>query len=177
MTLREFVRSKKTLSEAGAWSDKKMPKSGGKFPLSRARSFRVGDRGWRWRVMRFDCCGRDFVLLITYHAGKQNYLAVVATPIGTDLLVLGALENHSTHSGWHVHASCRPVASSNSGRMRYPDMQKIPSGKSINASLPFPADDVLAYEIAARYFRLPHQVQAAGAQIPILLQMPQGGAS
>ena len=170
MTLRAFVKGKKTFVDAGAWSDKRMPKTGGKFPLSRARSFRIGAPGWRWRVLQVECDNRLYRILLMYHPGKENYVGLIGTSVGSDLLVLGALENHSTHRGWHVHAACKSVSPSDSGRLRYDGMRRTASGSSKNAQLPFPEDDDAAFEIARLYFALPPVPGNGTAQIPFAFQ-------
>lgn len=173
MTLRAFVKAQKLLVDAGSWTDKRMPKTGGKFPLSKARSFRVGAPGWRWRVIQVEAAGVVYRVLVTYHAAKLNYVAIVATPVASDLLVLGVLENHSTHPGWHVHAGCRKPLAADSGRLRYDSMRRTPSGAVKNNRLPFPDCDDAATEIAARYFKLP---PLASAPAQGSLGLPPGGA-
>jgi hypothetical protein len=165
--LLEFVKASKTLVDAGAWTDKRMPKSGGKFPLSKARNFRVGASGWRWRVLEFACSTATVKILATYHAGKRNYLAAVGVPLGSDLLVLGRLENHGTHPGWHVHALCSHVPASSAGRLSHPDMKRPAAGEATNARLPFPSDDVAATEILVRYFKLPALPTETAVQVPL----------
>lgn len=174
MTLRAFVKAEKTLVDAGSWSDKKMPKTGGKFPLSKARSFRVGAPGWRWRVVQVESANVQYRVLVMYHAGKRNYVALVATPVGGDLLILGALENHSTHPGWHVHAGCKEPVAADSGRLRYDSMRRTASGTVKNGRTAFPDCDDAAIEIAARYLKLP-PLSSAPAQGS--LGLPLGGVS
>lgn len=173
MSLRDFVKAKKTLIDAGAWTDKRMPKTGGKFPLSRARSFRVGAAGWRWRVVQLEAGGRHYRLLCLLHAGKCNFVAILATPVGTDLLVLGALENHGSHPGWHVHASCKTPEAGLSGRLRYDGMKRAAAGAYANEATPFPSSDDEADAVLVRYFRLPSLGGGLGLQLNMLL--PQGG--
>lgn len=174
MTLRAFVKAEKLLVDAGSWTDKRMPKTGGKFPLSKARSFRVGAPGWRWRVLQVETGGASYRVLITYHAGKMNYVAIVATPVASDLLVLGVLENHSTHPGWHVHAGCRNPVAADSGRLRYDSMRRTACGAVTNFRLPFPDCDDAATEIAVRYFKLPPLTSAPSQGS---LGLPPGGIS
>lgn len=173
MTLRSFVKAAKTIVDPGVWSDKRMPKTGGKFPLSRAKSFRVGAPGWRWRVIQLSADGASYRLLCLYHAGKQNFMAILATPVGGDLLVIGALESHGTHPGWHVHAACKPPSPKNSGRLRYDGMIRPQAGARANAATVFPTDDAGAEAILVRYFRLPPLGGGFGHQLNMML--PQGG--
>lgn len=150
-----------------------MPKSGGKFPLSKAKSFRVGTVGWRWRLILLDADATRFRLLCMYHTGKQNFVAILATPVGADLLVLGALESHGTHPGWHVHAPCKSPKAANSGRLRYDGMIRPVAGAHANQATPFPANDSDADAVLVRYFRLPSLSGGLGLQLNMML--PQGG--
>lgn len=173
--LRDFVKSDKTLLDPGVWSDKRMPKTGGKFPLSKARNFRVGAPGWRWRVLQYEIGAAHYRVLIMYHYAKQNYTAYVGAATGLDLLILGALENHSTHRGWHVHAACKLPSSADSGRLRYQSMRRTGAGAAKNTLLAFPQDDRAAFEIAARYFKLPPLPSDGAVQVP--MSFPSEGVS
>lgn len=175
MTLREFVRTEKVLVEGGSWSDKRMPRTGGKFPLSRARNFRVGAPGWRWRVVQLEAWGRLHRVLVMYHAGKQNLVAAVGTHVGGDLLILGVLEHHSTHPGWHVHAGCETPTMAEAGRLRYPGMRRVAAGDRSNAQRPFPAGDEAVIETVSRYLRLPRLPSEGAVQVP--MNFPPGAMS
>lgn len=154
-TLRAFVASRKTVQDAGEWTDKRMPKSAPVFPLSKSKGVRLGAGGWRWRLVRIESDGADYRLLAMYDPGKQNYAALLGVSIGDDTLVLGALEYHSTHRGWHIHAGCKDTTNSEFGRLRYPSMRRIPGkGRQHQNRTAFPADDVAATEILAGYFQI-----------------------
>lgn len=156
MTLRKFVKAVKVVTDAGLWSDKRMPRIGSTFPLSKARSLRVGTGGWRWRVLQVsDTSHQSFRLLLLYQARKQDYCAILARPVGRDMLVLGRLEYHASHPGWHVHATCRSPLTCHSGRLRHDDMKRLAGSSGPNARMPFPLTDDDALEIARRFFRLP----------------------
>lgn len=171
MTLRDFIRAKKTVIEAGSWSNKRMPKTGGKFRLSKARSFRVGAPGWRWRVMNLECEGHSYQLLVTYHAAKQNFVAILTTPVADDLLVLACLEYHSTHRGWHAHAWCKEADGTHRGRLRYPGMRRVPPGGAHHRPGVFPIGDRAALETAARYFHIPLPPELdEGSQAPFFFE-------
>lgn len=163
MTLRALIRKPKTITDVGEWKAGKMPKTA--FPLSKARHYRLGD-GWRWRVIHFESDGGDFRLLIALHEGKQNACALLGEVIGDDnTKVIVALETHSTHPGWHVHANCG-LTGTTAGRLRDPDMKRIPdnpgSCKPHGALLIH--DDVLAR--AATLFRLPSLGYGAPSDTP-----------
>lgn len=174
MSLRTFIRARKTIVEPGAWSDKRMPKTGGKFPLTKARkNFRVGSAGWRWRVTTLSACDQTYRLLVMYHAAKENYYAVLGMVTTGDTLVIGKLEYHSTHRGWHMHSCCKEPDMGNAGRMKYPDMGRHPDGRAHHRSMNFGIDgDVSALEIAARHFRIPDLNDAGGTQLAIAYSKP-----
>ena len=155
MSLREFIKADKTVTDFGAWSDKKMPKAGNKFPLTKARSFRVGTPGWRWRLLHISAGGQNYRLLVTYHPAKENFIALLGVELGTDTMVLGVLEYHSTHRGWHFHGCCKAADTSHAGRLRYPGMERVPKGDSFHRDKSFNIDDDSAYETVKKYFRLP----------------------
>jgi len=154
MSLRTFIRARKTIEDAGAWSDKRMPKTGGKFPLTKNRSLRVGAIGWRWRVVLLSAGANRYRLLITYHKAKGTYLAALGLECAQDTLVLGCLEYHATHVGWHMHGCCVDTDNRNSGRLRYPEMIRVPSPKQKHRNANQELTDASSLEIAARYFRI-----------------------
>lgn len=156
MVLREFVRAAKTVVDSGKWvtSVKRLPRTGGPFPMSRSRGLPLG-AGWRWRLLRIEAAGSLFRVMLAYRVAKPEFLALVGADIGGDTLVLGALEYHGTHPGWHVHAACRQPGANARGRTRHPEMRRVASGAARCTAHPFPASDGAALEIATRYFRLP----------------------
>ena len=129
MLLRGFVRSKKTLVEAGQWTDTKLPKTGGPFPLSKNRSLRLGNL-WHWRLVKLECDGRQFRLLLTCHEDKQQFVAYCGATIGTDTFVIGRLEYHATHPGLHIHGCCQPSQPEWHGRTGHQGLTRLPDGKA-----------------------------------------------
>lgn len=157
MSLRSFIAGKgKVVTDAGSWSDKRMPKTSGKFPLSKNKQFRVGAAGWRWRVAEVSLDGRDYRLLMTYHQAKENYVACLGLQAQEDTIVLGRLEFHSTHVGWHIHGFCKPPLAHHVGRMKHSDMVRYPDGGARHRRTSFTIDgDQAATRIAATYFNIP----------------------
>jgi hypothetical protein len=153
MQLRDFLAAEKTVDDAGAWSDKKMPKTGGKFPMTKNRSYRLGS-GFRWRVAEITAEGAKFRLLIAHNPWKEQYVAALGVASGGDTLVLARLEYHGTHRGWHVHGYCGMSDANHWGRMNYPDMVRIPDGKSRHRRIDYRVDDDEAVSIAADFFRI-----------------------
>jgi hypothetical protein len=122
MGVRALLQQDVAIVESGKWMTGKMTKAA--FPLSKNSSLRLGS-GWEWRVVHLTYGGVACRLLIAFHGMKQNAIAYLGIESGTDTRVVFMLENHSTHAGWHVHASCNhndaPL-----GRLRFPTLRRIP---------------------------------------------------
>lgn len=99
------------------WNLRKFPKSNidfgkcetGKvkptaFPMSRARSrsYRLGSK-WRWRVIKFQCEGCDYRVLLAYRTDREQFLANLGLFSSGDTKIVASLEFHGTHPGWHLH--------------------------------------------------------------------------
>src|SRR5713226_2659168 len=103
MGVRALLLQDVAIVEAGKWTTGKMTKAA--FPLSKNHSLRLGS-GWDWRVVRMTYGGVPCRLLVAFHDLKQNAIAYLGIEAANDMRVVCMLENHSTHAGWHVHASC-----------------------------------------------------------------------
>lgn len=155
-TFRAFISGKRSNISPPKWQQGKMPKSGASaVSLSKARTIRLGAE-WRWTHVRLDVDSAPHRIWICYHQGKQNYMALACKVLADgDMLVLGVLEHHGTHPGWHVHGCCKTTDDSCTGRLRYPDMVRIPSAGGHHRAYGFPSSDEDALDIAGRHFRIP----------------------
>lgn len=153
MLLREFLSSDKSITDYGQWSDKKMPKSGSRFLLTKNKGYHLG-AAWRWRVVDIHANATDYRLLVAYHATKQNYVCALGVNQLSDTLVLARLEYHSTHPGWHVHACCVQNEARHRGRWGYPEMRRLPRKGRYCRRTTFITSDADAMTIAARHFRI-----------------------
>lgn len=122
MGVRGLLQQDVVIVDAGKWLTGKMMKTS--FPMTKNHSLRLGS-GWEWRVVRLTYGGVGCRLLVAFHPMKQNAMAYLGIESGPDTRVVCMLENHSTHVGWHVHASCNendaPL-----GRLRFPGLRRIP---------------------------------------------------
>ena len=157
MRLREFVRASKVITNLGAWTDKGMPKTNSKFPLWKPKGVRLA-AAWRWRVDEFtmdDGFGKSRVgrMLIAYRFDKEEYLAYVGLDemSGHGVRVIGCLEFHGTHPGWHVHGSCAPQLKGHVGRTRHEGMRRVPGGKYYRQNV-FITGDAQALSKAEEFF-------------------------
>lgn len=105
-------------------------------------------------VIEFKVVNTNCRLLIAYHPNKQNYEATLGVLADGDVLVLSRLEYHSTHPGWHVHGCCKDIDKSNVGRLKYPDMKRVPDGKSFHRRNDFGITGDSAIRPAIEFYRL-----------------------
>ena len=152
---RAFLSGTRENIERFKWVDGKMNKTGASaLVLSKGRPIRLGP-GWRWTHIRLNVNNVQHRIWICYHPKKENYLSVACQVLpNDDLFVLAALESHGTHPGWHVHGCCTEVDAGSHGRLRYPNMVRIPSPNARHRQQGFPANDEEAMDIAARHFRI-----------------------
>src|SRR6266446_4395964 len=122
MGVRALLQQDVAVVDVGQWTTGRMTKAA--FPLSKNNSLRLGS-GWEWRVLRLTYGGVQCRLLVAFHALKQNAFAHLGIETGNDTRVICMLETHSTHSGWHVHASCNEKDAL-PGRLRFPGQRRIP---------------------------------------------------
>jgi hypothetical protein len=113
MWARQFVRTPKTITQAGNWRcgalDPKGKMGKDQFPLAKGRSFQLGNQ-WHWRVDHWSAGTANGRLLIAYHLGKGNYLAWASLERGPkEFAVIACLEFHGDHDGWHIHSGPAPI--------------------------------------------------------------------
>src|SRR5215207_336369 len=85
-----------------------MPRSA--FPLSKSHSYTLG-RSYEWCVYDLeDAAGENYRLLIAFNLGKEQYRAWLGRVVGADQALLGRLEYHPTHNGWHAHTKTGELA-------------------------------------------------------------------
>ena len=150
MKLRALIVSEKVITSHGTWATGKMPRSA--FPLSKSgtKAYKLGNR--RWRVVAFDVCGATCRLLINYSHALGQFQAMLGVQHGGDTKVLGTLELHPTHGGWHAHVGCdsKDVPA---GIRRGPWIRRM-SGSKGCYSRKCPETDDEAYRMAVDFFRL-----------------------
>lgn len=132
------------------------------FPLSRRRgnAFRLGS-AYRWRIVRFEACGKKFRLLVAFSLVKLQYRATLALEGDRDMSVLASYEFHGTHPGWHLLAACDDITKTPQGVMIGPWQRRLPKARSPHRRVDFPVkDDDSALEVAARFFGL-HKAEGA----------------
>jgi hypothetical protein len=154
MRIREVILAHKSDHDWGKWSDGKMPPSA--FPLSKRRSrcFRLGS-SYRWRVIRFQALSAHFRVLIAYNPAKEQYFAYLACEQDRDLSIIGSLEFHGTHAGWHTLSACGEIESLQAGIMRGPWQKRFPAAHRFHRRTEYGIiNDDAALDRASRFFRL-----------------------
>lgn len=102
--LRKIIGSQKTITDYGDWkSGIKMPKTA--FPLSKSTSFKIA-KAFNWRIIRFECLGAKFRLLICYRIDLHRFITYMAKDVNGDMMILARYEYHAGEPGWHLHAIC-----------------------------------------------------------------------
>lgn len=102
--LRKIIGSEKTITDYGEWkSGMKMPKTA--FPLSKHSGFKIA-KAFNWRIVRFECLGAKFRLLICYRIDLHRFITYLAKDVNDDMMILARYEYHAGEPGWHVHAIC-----------------------------------------------------------------------
>lgn len=142
------------MTDKGKWSNKKLPKTGGPFPLSKTKSVRLGDQ-WDTRFVKMSFDGHEYVLMIGLNQKKQEFAAYLGVRIGDNSLILARLEYHSTHPGVHIHSCCGTHEPGWVSRTGHPGLKRIPTKSSSprNTKIPLLTQES-ALHLAATKFRI-----------------------
>jgi hypothetical protein len=98
------VRKEKRLLKIGDWhSGKRMPRAA--FPLSRSHSYVLGS-SFDWCVSEAACDLHAYRILVGFDAVKAQYRGWLGVVCGHDQALIGRVEYHPSHHGWHVHIKC-----------------------------------------------------------------------
>lgn len=100
------LRSKKIIVDAGDWANGKIPRSA--FPLSHVGPHRLG-KAWHWCVFRLSDGSLSYRLLVAFEPGKRQYFAWLGVEFGSDQALVGRVEFHASHDGWHCHWKTGPL--------------------------------------------------------------------
>lgn len=101
------LRTEKVLVEVGAWQSGKIAKTA--FPLSHVKTaVRLG-KAWRWCVNKVADEDQQYNLLVAFEPGKQQYWAWLGAQFGDDQALIGRVEYHHSHDGWHCHWKTGPL--------------------------------------------------------------------
>lgn len=142
------IREPKTVVKIGPWRDGKMPDKA--FPLSKGRSYSLGSN-WRWCVCELEGDGTAYLLLIAFDYMKAQYRAWLGLRHGADQALIGRLEYHPTHRGWHVHVKRGPLGEVSRGVVKQPGCRENWRACGAEAE-PFTVSELDGLSIAFRLF-------------------------
>lgn len=155
MKPKDIIRLPKTVTETGSWKvitgKAKMP--GTAFPLSRNFSVQLG-RNWHWRVDAVSASGVEYRLLTAFHPETEEYRAWLAAPRGAAHVMVGQLEYHGTHPGWHCHVACCDLDEIENGQAHPRSAVRFPNGTSRHRRTVFDMSESDALSTAFNFFRV-----------------------
>lgn len=88
------------LVSTGAWHSGNITKA--EFPLSHVGKLKLS-KAWSWCVHVVADGAQEYRLLVAFEPGKNQYWAWLAMVFGSDQAVIGRVEFHASHDGWHCH--------------------------------------------------------------------------
>ena len=156
MNVSDVVRGPKTDVEISEWRAGHIPRE--RFPLSRARakSNKLGPE-YRWRVIKFDCLGDSFRVLVVFNEAKQIYRATLAVERQEgrqqELAVLCQNEYHASEPGWHCHVTFAEIDTLPLGVVRS-HLRRWPQVDAAHSRPDFGVHERNAATIAAARFRI-----------------------
>lgn len=126
------------------------------FPLSKARSYALGS-GWRWCVCELECLPNRYRLLVAFDQGKEQYQAWLGLQVGGDQALIGRLEYHPSHRGWHCHLKTGDLSDAARGVVKEPGRRE--KCKVCDENAPFGISEANGLAVAFRVFGVesPHE--------------------
>lgn len=153
MKIQDIVRAIKTDVHVTDWKEGHIPRA--TFPLSQARpkNYKFGPE-YKWRLVRFDCLGNTFRLLVVFNEAKQIYRATLGMDVERDdLVVLCQHEFHASEPGWHCHVTFAEAATLPHGVSRT-HLRRWPGAGTEPSRLEFGVRLANAVSLAAARFRI-----------------------
>lgn len=152
------IRKKKSLTKLGEWvSGRKMPKTA--FPLSRSHSYVLGS-SFDWCVCEASCDKYQYLILVAFDPAKAQYRAWLGIVYGHDLALIGRLEFHPSHRGWHCHVKLGLV--DNVARGVVKESKEHEKARVCAVDHKFEVTKLDAIEIALRAFNVVGTLPAEG---------------
>ncbi len=111
-------------------------------------------RKWHWRVDKLDVSGTPLRLLTAFGTTHEEFIAWLAVDRGESSAVIGRLEIHGTHPGWHSHLLCVDEMKIESGDPMYRDSARVPSANSYHRRTDYGITEADAISKAFGFFRV-----------------------
>jgi hypothetical protein len=129
------LRTEKVIVEVGPWHAGKIPR--GAFPLSHVKTAHRLGKTWQWCVVQVADEQQHYNLLVAFEPGKRQYWAWLGAKFGADLALIGRLEFHESHEGWHCHWKTGPLVEVARGAVKAPypkERRRTCEGDAIDVS-------------------------------------------
>ncbi|MER8487165.1 hypothetical protein NKI51_02285 [Mesorhizobium australicum] len=161
MRVTGVIRHRKANVAFSLWSDEKLKTKD--FPLSKKRGKGYPlTRRWRWQIITFTAQGRNYRVLVAYHALVPEFIVTLGEEVGGDCRVLARWEFHANHGGWHVHTVCGDTDSLSVGIVKPAGTRRIPESRSYHRHMKMLKDghamsEEVATAIACSLVGMEHQ--------------------
>ena len=129
------------------------------FPLSKGHRYYLGS-SWRWCVHELEGSDARYRLLVAFDAGKAQYQAWLALRDGRDQALIGRLEYHPTHRGWHCHYKRGPLSDVARGVVK--DAGQREGCRGCDGGDPFAITENDGIGVAFRVFCVAQRNESAG---------------
>ena len=155
MDLADIIRALKTDIEIGSWANGHISRSSFPLSLAKSKNYKFGPE-YCWRVVKFDCLGRSFRVLIVLNENKQIYRATLGVEIENDISVLCQHEFHASEPGWHCHLTLGAADGLPVGVVRS-HLRRWPHHSAAHSRMEFKVDKASGLTVAADLFRFSAQ--------------------
>ena len=109
------LRTKKRVVSATTWGAGKVPSAA--FPLAHTGPVSLG-KAWQWCVYTLSDGTLSYRLLVAFEPAKRQFWAWLGVAFGTDQALIGRVEWHASHDGWHCHWKTGPLADVSRGSVK-----------------------------------------------------------
>lgn len=151
MKISEIIQANKNDLEIGVWKQGHIARDA--FPLSRVKPkrYKLGME-WYWRLVTFQCLGKQFRILIEINENKAIYRAILGCLNDDgDLVVICSHEHHASEPGRHCHVTFSQIETLPTGVMRSA-LKKWPKFNSVHAQVEFDVSKINALSVTAEAF-------------------------
>ncbi|HVO01800.1 MAG TPA: hypothetical protein VMT54_06335, partial [Candidatus Cybelea sp.] len=111
-------------------------------------------RNWHWRVDRVLYGNQELKLLTAFHPDYEEYRAWLGIPRDGALMVIGRLEFHGNHPGWHAHVCCGDIERVSAGDVITRQTDRLPGGFNPHRRMEFDITESSALAKAFEFFRV-----------------------
>ena len=111
------LRTAKRVVAETTWGAGKVPAAA--FPLLHTGPISLS-KAWNWCVYTLADSSYSYRLLVAFEPGKRQYKAWLGVTFGADQALIGRVEFHASHDGWHCHWKTGLVENVGRGAVKAP---------------------------------------------------------